>query len=130
MRHHVSSLPPSGSPATLAVAVGVAIGLAWIWGTPAETAAQRPAAAGATTGGLWISDSAVDEGRRMLVIVDPASRHAAVYHVETATGAMTLRSTRDISWDLMVGDFNAREPKPAALRKMLQAAPPGAELPQ
>lgn len=76
--------------------------------------------------GLWISESRLDDGRRLLLLVDPASRHAAVYHVDAAAGTLTLKSTRDVTWDLMVGDFNAQEPRPAVLQKMLQtpAAPP------
>jgi hypothetical protein len=75
---------------------------------------------------LWISESRLDDGRRLLVVVDQGTRHAAVYHVDAAAGTLTLKSTRDISWDLMVGDFNAQEPRPAALQKLLQlpAAPP------
>lgn len=80
----------------------------------------RPVADGA---GLWISDSALEDGRRLLIVVDPSTRHTAVYHVDPATGSLVLRSTRDITWDLMVGDFNAQEPKPAALRRLLQAGP-------
>ena len=38
-------------------------------------------------------------------------------------GTLTLKSTRDITWDLMVGDFNSQEPKPSALKKMLEMAP-------
>lgn len=88
-------------------------------------AAERP---GAPAGGpLWISESPLEDGRRLLIVVDEATRHAAVYHVDAAAGSLSLRSTRDITWDLMVGDFNAQEPKPAALQKMLQlpAAVPG-----
>jgi hypothetical protein len=65
----------------------------------------------------------VDDARRLLVVIDQATRHAAVYHLDAATGTLVLRSTRDITWDLMVGDFNAQEPRPAALRKMLHAPP-------
>jgi hypothetical protein len=77
--------------------------------------------AGGPEGTLWISENRLDDGRRLLVVVDQATRHAAVYHLDAVDGSLTLRSTRDISWDLMVGDFNAQEPKPAALRKMLQS---------
>jgi hypothetical protein len=66
----------------------------------------------------------MDDGRMLLVVVDQATRHAAVYHLDGAAGTMTLKSTRDLSFDLMMGDFNAQEPRPAALRKMLQS--PGA----
>ena len=65
----------------------------------------------------------------LVVVVDQATRHAAVYHLDGVAGTLTLRSTRDLSFDLMMDDFNAQEPRPAALRKMLQA-PGGAELPR
>ena len=67
-----------------------------------DLAAQRAARPLADAGGLWISDAAIDDARRMMIVVDPATRHAAVYHVDAATGALTLRSTRDITWDLLV----------------------------
>ncbi|MFM8413985.1 MAG: hypothetical protein ACKOCX_04595 [Planctomycetota bacterium] len=83
-----------------------------------QLAAERP---GAPAGGpLWISDSPLEDGRRLLIVIDQSTRHAAVYHVDAAAGTLALRSTRDITWDLMVGDFNAQEPRPATLQKMLQ----------
>ena len=86
-----------------------------------DLAAQRPPAAG--DGVLWISESPLDEGRRLLVVIDQQGRHAAVYHLDAATGTLTLKSCRDLSWDLSLDDFNAPEPKPDALRKMLQLPP-------
>lgn len=103
---------------------------AWCLLNAGETAAQRPAGrqvADATTG-LWISASTMEDGRRLLLVVDPQTRTVAVYHVDAQTGGLALRSTRDITWDLMVGDFNAQAPKPDELRKMLDAVrpvPPG-----
>jgi hypothetical protein len=101
-----------------AVAVLGVIG-GW-WAT--ELAAQRPAAPGGS-GPLWISESRLDETRRLLVVIDEVGRHAAVYHVDAAAGTVTLKSTRDISWDLSVGDFNAQDPRPAAIQRMLQLPP-------
>lgn len=96
-----------------------------------DLAAQRAARPLADAGTLWISDAAIDDARRMMIVVDPATRHAAVYHVDPDRGTLTLRSARDISWDLMVEDFNAQEPKPAALRNLLQTggSPPTPERP-
>jgi hypothetical protein len=111
----------AGRPAALGrnwlpvVAVLAAAGL-WLGG---RSAAERMANPGGQ-GPLWVSESVLDEGRRLLVVIDQAGRHLAVYHVDAAAGTVTLKSTRDISWDLMVGDFNAQEPRPAALQKMLQ----------
>lgn len=75
--------------------------------------------------GLWISDSPLQDGRRLLIVVDPATRHAAVYHVDPAAGGLTLKSARNITWDLSLDEFNVQEPRPAAIRTMLQSAPPG-----
>ena len=84
-----------------------------------ELLAQRPQVAPA--GPLWMSDSPLDDGRRLLIVIDPATRHAAVYHVDAASGSLTLKSTRDISWDLTLGEFNAQNPTPTALKKLLEA---------
>ena len=104
--------------AIAAIAVVVAVG-------SRELSAQRAGRPLPESAGLWISESAVDDGRRLLVVVDPATRHAAIYHLDAATGALVLRSTRDITWDLMVDDFNAQEPRPAALKRLIQTGGPG-----
>lgn len=62
----------------------------------------------------------LDDRQQLLIVVDPQVRSAAVYHVDGPSGTLVLKSTRNITWDLMVGDFNAQEPKPAALRRMLE----------
>ena len=98
-------------------ALGAVVVLGGLW-QGSRLAAERPGTPGG--GPLWVSESPLDDGRRLLIVVDEATRHAAVYHVDGAAGTLALRSTRDLTWDLMVGDFNAQEPRPAALQKMLQ----------
>lgn len=92
-----------------------------------ELSAQRAGRPAPEAAGLWISDTAMDDARRLVVVVDPATRHAAVYHLDNGTGSLVLKSTRDITWDLLVDDFNAQEPRPAALKRLIQtgAAGPG-----
>ncbi|NBU41879.1 MAG: hypothetical protein EBS51_13975 [Planctomycetia bacterium] len=102
--------------ATLACGFAVAQGVA----------TQRAGARSAQAGPLWVSESTIDEGRRLLIVVDSATRHAAVYHVDPGAGTVALRSTRDLSWDLVLEDFNAQEPTPAALRRMLEGGQPPA----
>jgi hypothetical protein len=114
-------LPTSGARTLAAIA---AMALAAFVGSR-ELAAQRAGRPLPEANGLWISESPVDEGRRLLVVVDPATRHAAVYHLDTTTGSLSLKSTRDITWDLMVDDFNAQEPRPAALKRLIQTGAPG-----
>jgi hypothetical protein len=110
--------PLSGTSAGLLIITALAI-LGGGFGLTGELQAQRPTAPAA--GPLWMADSALDDGRRLLIVVDTGSRHAAVYHVDAASGSLTLKSARDLSWDLTLADFNAQEPKPAALKKLLEA---------
>ena len=41
---------------------------------------------------LWTSTVPLDGNRHMLMVVDPIRQVLAVYHVDAATGAVTLRS--------------------------------------
>jgi len=88
-------------------------------------AAQRagrslPVGTGDQTGPLWTLATPLEDGRQMLLVVDQQNRAMAIYHVEPASGTLTLKSTRDVRWDLMVEDFNCQEPRPSALKKMLE----------
>lgn len=100
------------------IAALVAVSLAGLWWAN-DLAAQRPSAL-ERGGPMWISESRLDDARRLLVVIDEVGRHAAIYHVDAAAGTLTLKSTRDISGDLSVGDFNAQEPRPGAIQRMLQ----------
>ena len=96
-------------------------------GLAAPAALIQPAVgqqgAGGPGGPLWTTLTPISEDRHMLLVVDPVERTAAVYHVDAATGTMTLKSARSIRWDLLVGEFNAQEPTPSALRKLIEASP-------
>ena len=98
--------------AVAVIAIGGRFGLA--------QRAATPAVATAPTGHLWLQATPLDDRQQLLLVVDPQLRNAAVYHVDGPTGGLVLKSTRNITWDLIVGDFNAQEPKPAALRKLLE----------
>lgn len=58
------------------------------------------------------------DGSQQVTLVDPAQRVMGVYHVDSATGAITLRSVRNIRWDLMLDDFNGKEPFPHEIRAL------------
>ena len=103
-------------------AVAALAGVSWLQGrdSSGRCTAAAPLAV-AESHSLWIADSALDDGRRMLVVIDPERKHAAIYHVDAMAGTLTLKSTRDIGWDLLIEDFNAQTPKPADLKRMLEA---------
>ncbi len=84
------------------------------------------------THGLFVSTSPIDSGRQMLLVIDPERQVLAVYHIETLSGEVSLRSTRALAYDLQLEDFNAEDPKPAAIKKMLRIdsapKPPGSTI--
>jgi hypothetical protein len=104
------------------VCAGIAFATMLGSGGLAAQRAGRPLPGGPNDqqGSLWIQATPLDDGRQMLLVVDQQNRALAIYHVDPSSGTLTLKSTRDVRWDLMVEEFNAQEPKPAALKKMLE----------
>src|SRR5688572_12342255 len=60
------------------------------------------------------------DGRQQITVVDPRQRVLAVYHVDRATGALALKSVRNLNWDLMIEDFNSDKPTPREVRALTQ----------
>lgn len=60
------------------------------------------------------------QGRQLLTIVDAKQRTVAIYHVDEATGEITLRSVRQIEWDLKLSEFNSDSPLPGDIRRLLE----------
>lgn len=68
---------------------------------------------------LIVVSSSAGEKSLMLTVVDPRRRVICVYHVETATGKIALKSVRDIQWDLQITDLNNENPLPREIRSLL-----------
>jgi hypothetical protein len=101
-----------------------ALAIAGLWMLVAGAAGgrDRVSAAGPATEGvgqeLVTLATPVGEKGQMLTIVDPRTRAICVYHVELATGAIALKSARNIHWDLQMTDYNGVSPLPGELRSM------------
>lgn len=63
----------------------------------------------------------VGDATDQVTILDPDTRTLCVYHVETTTGKITLRSVRKLHWDLQMNAFNTSDPQPLDIRAMLDA---------
>ena len=64
------------------------------------------------------SDTA--DGRQQVVVIDAQSRVMSVYHVEHATGRISLKSVRNIRADLLMDEFNTESPLPREIRAILK----------
>ncbi len=95
--------------AAMAMAVGPRVGFA-----------QRPAApvAGGSGELVTLSTSAGEHGQQVTVI-DPETRTMAVYHIDTSSGEISLKSVRNIHFDLRMIEFNATSPLPGEIRSIL-----------
>jgi multidrug resistance efflux pump len=60
-----------------------------------------------------------DKGQ-LLTVIDPRQQTMGVYAIEAATGKITLRSVRNIRFDVMMMDFNGDNPLPREIRSQLE----------
>ena len=60
------------------------------------------------------------DGTQQLCVLDPRHRVMAVYHVEPANGGISLRSVRNIYWDLRINHFNGTTPLPEEIRSLIE----------
>jgi hypothetical protein len=98
------------------VGVAVAVLVAGLFlgsGTPLH--AERVSAY-EPSGELIALPSQVDNTHQQIVVIDPLRRAMCIYHVDTPTGTVTLKSARNISGDLQIDEFNANKPLPCEIR--------------
>jgi hypothetical protein len=103
-----------GALGTLLV-LGLIVGRGWSE-TPAVVGG--PSVAYQPASNLITHVPPAEGGPQAIVVVDPAQRVLAVYHVDRSTGEITLRSVRNVTWDLQMVEFNSGEPMPQDIRNM------------
>lgn len=79
---------------------------------PAKAAAPDP-------GGLQWQILQNPPGPPAIIVVDPIRQVIAVYHIDSATGVITLKSVRPVAYDLRLRAFNVADPTPDAIQKKL-----------
>jgi hypothetical protein len=82
--------------------------------------AAQPSGGPEYGGELITFTSTAAENRQQLTVIDPRSRAMAVYHVDSTTGVVSLKSVRNIQWDLMMSEFNGVSPLPREIRAMVE----------
>jgi hypothetical protein len=64
--------------------------------------------------------SDTQDGQQQITVIDPQSRVMSVYHVDHATGMISLKSVRSIHADLLMDEFNTDSPLPREIRAILK----------
>lgn len=94
--------------------IGIVVGPdVWRTHLHAQPPAIRP------QGNLIALNSDVEEGRQQIVVIDAKSRVMSVYHIDHATGVISLKSVRNIHADLLMDEFNTESPLPKEIRAIL-----------
>ena len=87
------------------------------------TPQQRIAAEGrrAVVGDQLIAvPGVVGEKGQLLTVIDPRQRVMSVYHIDSVSGKIALRSVRNIHWDLQLMDFDNEGLPPREIRALLE----------
>ena len=88
--------------------------------SPGVGFAQRVGAAAPGGGNLITIPTAAGDKHQQITVIDPELRSMSVYHIELATGEITLKCVRKIHWDLQIDDFNGTNPLPQEIRSLVQ----------
>jgi hypothetical protein len=104
---------------------GVVLGVSLVIAVAAGRGTSAPAYAEmdspARSGNELMAQVSATEGQALTVtVVDPKQRVLAVYHVDRATGAIALKSVRNITYDLQMVEFNSGNPLPQDIRNSLK----------
>jgi hypothetical protein len=103
------------------VALGLLLALSLAMTPPSEALGQRAGAlAPAASNDLVVAAATVSDKTQLLTILDPQQRVLGVYAVDLASGKITLRSVRNISWDLQMTYHNNEHPLPQEIRALLE----------
>lgn len=64
--------------------------------------------------------AAAGDVEQELVLVDARNRRIGVYQINRSSGHISLKSVRNIQWDLQLSAFNEQSPAPQEVRAMLE----------
>jgi hypothetical protein len=107
--------------AILAALFGAGTVLVALGGESSTLSAYGPAAGKnlAVGEGVVSMVMGADEEGQQLLLIDPHTRTLGVYHIARGSGAVTLKSVRNCTWDLQMVQFNGANPLPQEIRAML-----------
>lgn len=113
-----------------ATVVGLIVGVTLTWILSGASTVSPNAFAERFQGGgqsvaqrddLIAVSGAVVDGQQLIVLIDPRRQTLGSYHVNAQNGQISLRSVRNIRWDLELEEFNGMEPSPEKIQALLRS---------
>jgi len=84
-----------------------------------EAKADVPGASKATGGDLITVQTDLPDGRQQITVISPSQHVMSVYHIDATTGGISLKSVRNIRWDMLLDEFNGTHPSPREIHALL-----------
>jgi len=70
--------------------------------------------------GMIAIPSPSHESMQQITLINSNTQMMSVYHIDKNTGRISLKSVRNIYWDMQMDELNAERPSPREIRNMLQ----------
>jgi hypothetical protein len=103
---------------------GVLVAIAVMCCERGAVCAQPPGASvvdkSGSSGQLMALSAELNDGRQQITLIDPRTRVMSVYHIDRASGEISLKSVRTVHWDLLMDEFNSDKPSPREIRSLLE----------
>jgi hypothetical protein len=107
-----------------AVGLAMAVLVAGLLTSPGAVMAERTDAdPSAIARHPVLFSTTVDQQRQLLTVFDPETLTLCVYHVDSGSGEISLKSVRNLTWDMQMVELNGTSPLPQEIRSMLQRSP-------
>ena len=100
-----------------ALVVAMAVWASWV---VSPRAVEAVPASSSASSELITLVSPTGDGNQQLIVIDPRVRTMSVYHVQSATGEVALKSARNFHWDLQLSHFNNTGPTPQEIRTLIE----------
>jgi hypothetical protein len=111
------------------IVLGVLMGAGLVWalsGVTGQGAAfgQRAGDYGSQVSSDLVTMMTPVGDRQVVTVIDPKSRVMGVYSIDHKSGEITLKSVRNLTWDLQMTGHNTGSPAPQEIRELLQQITP------
>jgi len=71
----------------------------------------------ASSGNAMMASAILSNGSQQIAVYDQSKSTMAVYHIDSSTGDIQLKSVRKMDADFALQEFNLSEPTPSTIRK-------------
>lgn len=68
---------------------------------------------------MLVVPASVGERYQQVTLIDPKQRVISVYHIDFASGIITLRSVRNFHYDHQLMQYNGKDPLPEDLKSLV-----------